>query len=119
MTGPGTVLALAVAAGLGSTIRYLLGQRWDRERPDGTLAANTAGSLLVGVLLGAGVPASVWTWAAVGFCGGLTTFSTWMVQSVRSEPGAESRVRWRVVVTTLVLALAACTAGWCLGRVLG
>lgn len=58
--------------------------------PWGTLFVNALGSFLLGLVLGAGVtPADSWlsfegahAFAAVGFCGGLTTFSTFSLQTL-------------------------------------
>ena len=51
---------------------------------DGTLVANLLGCLLIGVLV-AQPPrrARLFLWGGIGFCGSLTTFSTWMLQLTR------------------------------------
>ena len=84
------VLAAVAAGGaLGTIGRYelslaepIVGGRF----PWTTLAVNLAGSLLLGVVLAALADRStapVWRpFLAVGVCGGLTTFSTWMMESV-------------------------------------
>ena len=74
-----TVLALALAGGLGSALRFLFTTRW-RER--GTLAVNLVGSAVLGALVGAEAGRDVLLVAGVGFCGGLTTFSTYAVEVV-------------------------------------
>lgn len=61
--------------------------------PWGTLAVNVAGSALLGFLVGAqahlGMPPSVMALAGIGFCGGLTTFSTLGYETLRLlEDGA-------------------------------
>lgn len=58
--------------------------------PWGTLFVNALGSFLLGLLLGGGVTsADSWlsfegahAFAVVGFCGGLTTFSTFSLQTL-------------------------------------
>jgi CrcB protein len=60
------------------------------EFPWGTLCVNVVGSFLLGAILGAGVVPSegavaferLHAFAAVGFCGGLTTFSTFSLQNL-------------------------------------
>ncbi len=76
-----------------SEIRYLPRHRdtgrWVQERTGssfavGTLTVNLSGAFLLGVLAGNGDVASMGVVAGVGFLGGFTTFSTWMVETVRS-----------------------------------
>ena len=51
----------------------------------GDLASNLLGCLLIGVLTAAPGPrARLLLWGAIGFCGSLTTFSSWMLQLVRA-----------------------------------
>jgi fluoride exporter len=51
--------------------------------PLGTLAVNLTGALGLGVLVGLAAPHRVAFLLGTGFAGGYTTFSTWMVESVR------------------------------------
>ena len=85
------IVAIAAGGALGTLARYGV------ERgvvvsatgfPWATFAVNIAGSLLLGVILT--VVAERWPptryvrpFAAIGFCGGFTTFSTFMVEAVR------------------------------------
>jgi CrcB protein len=77
--------AVAVAAGLGAVLRYLVDTAVQRRTrgdfPYGTLLINLTGSLLLGVSTGlalhhglARTPALI---VGVGFAGGYTTLSTW------------------------------------------
>ena len=85
MTAAGCALG-GVCRYLGMTlVARLLGERF----PWGTLAVNAVGSFLLGLLLAlvAGVE-SGWlasdgaqVFAMIGFCGGLTTFSTFSLQT--------------------------------------
>jgi CrcB protein len=85
----------------------------------GTLAVNVLGSAVLGVLLGwAAAPSWLTALLGTGFCGTLTTFSTFGADVVRL---VEQR-RWPVVAAylagTLVLGLGAALAGHALGSVL-
>ncbi|WP_082514934.1 CrcB family protein [Yonghaparkia sp. Root332] len=120
------VLALAGAGAVGALLRYLVGVALPARRalPWGVLLVNLVGSFVAGIGLAA-VDDPVLRLAIVtGFCGGLTTFSTHAVDTVRlalgeiGVDGAHGRAaaaRWTVaaanVVLTLVLALAAVLAG--------
>ncbi len=93
------MLILAVLAGgmLGAPARYLVDRavqaRHDSVFPWGTYAVNMGGSALLGFLLGAqhhlGLPSAVFALLGTGFCGGLTTFSTFGYETLRLlEDGA-------------------------------
>ena len=85
-----TELLVFAGGAIGSVLRYLT-DRWVQARhrlnlPLGTLAVNLAGCLVIGVVLGA-VAHAGWNprWQsllAVGFCGGLTTYSAFSVEVV-------------------------------------
>ncbi|MGK4598571.1 fluoride efflux transporter CrcB [Amycolatopsis sp. w19] len=86
-----TVLFVALGGGLGAILRYLTDRRVQAWRnsafPWGTLTVNVVGSAILGVLTGwalhGGQPDAVRALLAVGFCGGLTTFSTFGYETLR------------------------------------
>ncbi len=85
-----TVLLVFVGGALGAPARYLL-DRWVQSRhswrfPVGTLLVNVVGCLLIGAIAG-GLAHRHWSpqvqaLLGTGFCGGLTTFSTFSVETV-------------------------------------
>lgn len=85
-----SILAISVGASFGAVFRWLLGtwlNRFFPNIPPGTLAANLIGGYIIGV--GIAFFASVaalapeWRLAVItGFCGGLTTFSTFSAELV-------------------------------------
>jgi CrcB protein len=84
--------------------------------PWGTLTVNVAGSLVLGAVAGgvtnAGTPGWVLTLVGTGFCGALTTFSTFGYETVRLvEDGAwlEALVN---VSLSLTVGFLACAGGW-------
>jgi CrcB protein len=77
-----TALLVALGAAVGAPLRYLAGHLLDRRVPWGTLIANLAGSAVLGVLVGAAVDGNWLALLGAGFCGGLTTYSAFAVQTV-------------------------------------
>ena len=115
-----TPLLVAVGAMVGAPLRLLvlqLAARAGREPALGTLAVNVGGSALLGVLLGlADVPPGVVALVGTGFCGALTTFSTFGADVLRL---AEERALGRALAyvgATIVLGLGAAAAGYVLSR---
>lgn len=73
-----TYLCIAVGGGLGSALRYSLALLL-QQAPYGTYVANSIACLLLGILLGYQTSygtTSLFLLLAIGFCGGLSTFST-------------------------------------------
>ncbi|UMG91060.1 CrcB family protein [Nocardioides sp. TF02-7] len=105
-----TLLWVAVGAALGAPLRFHLGTRLDGRLPMGTLTANLVGSLLLGAAAGASLDGAAWALVATGFCGGLTTYSAFAVQS--RDLGARRGTAYAVV--TIGLGLLACAAGFAL-----
>jgi CrcB protein len=80
-----------LGGGLGAVCRYLLGLAADgllgTRFPLGTLAANMTGCLLIGVAVALSArvrffPPSARLFLMTGFLGGLTTFSTYALETV-------------------------------------
>ncbi|MFI7133258.1 fluoride efflux transporter CrcB [Nonomuraea sp. NPDC050153] len=88
-----TLLLIVLGAAVGAPLRYLADRavqaRHDTVFPWGTLAVNVAGSALLGFLAGLPVGGGVMALAGTGFCGALTTYSTFGYETVRLvEEGA-------------------------------
>lgn len=85
-----SVVAISVGASLGALLRWTLGVQLNSQFPaipPGTLAANLLGAYIIGlgVAVFAAFPALPTEWRLLvitGFCGGLTTFSTFSVELV-------------------------------------
>ena len=83
-----SILAIAVGAALGALLRWVLGTRLNSAFPTippGTLAANLIGAYVIGLGIAffAAMPALSPEWRLLiitGFCGGLTTFSTFSAE---------------------------------------
>ena len=105
-----TLLYVAVGAALGAPLRFVLGQLLDGRLPWGTIAVNVTGSLLLGLLSGLALEGPVAALLGAGFCGALTTYSTFAVQAWERGP----RLGLLTVALTVPPALAACALGFAL-----
>jgi fluoride exporter len=84
------IIAISIGASLGGLLRWWLGTTLNPHFPaipPGTLAANLLGGYVVGVAVAgfASYPALPPEWrlfVITGFCGGLTTFSTFSAEVV-------------------------------------
>ena len=110
------IVAVGIGGALGSMSRYLVSYVWLAEQsllgfPAGTFTVNAAGSLLMGFLLemlGAGTA----SWLlSVGFCGGFTTFSTFMNESLSLMRADSALLMALYVGGSVVLGLLAVFAG--------
>ena len=73
---------IALAGGLGAVIRFLL-SGWIGKLPWGILVANILASFVVGLVFrSADTNGFVAALVVTGFCGGLSTFSTFSAQTV-------------------------------------
>ena len=91
-----TPLYVALGAAVGAPLRFLAAL-W-MPGPRATLLVNVVGSALLGALVHPSP--SVAALVGIGFCGALTTFSTFAVEVAQSRS-------WRYAVLTLVLCLGA------------
>ncbi len=100
-----TALLVALGAAIGAPLRYLVDQavsrRHDSVFPWGTFVVNVAGSFLLGLLaaLGLRAGAPVLALAGTGFCGALTTYSTFGYETIRL---LQERARLVAVLNVLV-----------------
>ncbi|MCW2701541.1 MAG: crcB [Blastococcus sp.] len=115
-----TPLLVAAGALVGAPLRLLvtrLAGRGGRDPAVGTLAVNVAGSAVLGAVLGlAEVADWVVALVGVGFCGTLTTFSTFGADTVRLTEARAAVRAAAYVMATLVLGIGAAAAAWLLAR---
>ncbi len=95
-----SIVAIAVGAALGALLRWQLGDKLNSvfpTLPPGTLVANLVGAYVVGLAIAffATYPDISPEWrllVVTGFCGGLTTFSTFSAEIVGLLQ--EGRMSW-------------------------
>ena len=110
-----TILLVALGAAVGAPLRYFTDRtiqaRHDSVFPWGTLTVNVVGSMLLGLLIGGaaagGVSPAVVAAAGPGFCGGLTTYSTFSYETVRLAEGGSVLYGFGNIALSLAAGLAA------------
>ncbi len=118
------LVVVGAAGAVGAVSRHVLDLGLRRRFPDGPsvgiLLANIVGSFVLGWFTGfaAGhaVDPDVRLAVAVGFCGGLTTFSTFVAQLAEQIEGGRPTVALRWAALMLVTGLVAAGLGIAIGR---
>lgn len=102
-----TPLLVLLGGGVGSGLRYLAGRTLDRPQMHwGTLLVNVLGSFILGAIA-FNLNQSLLALLGIGFCGGLTTYSSFAVQGV----GHDHPINWNYLALTLGACLAASALG--------
>ncbi|SOD70726.1 camphor resistance protein CrcB [Jatrophihabitans sp. GAS493] len=123
-----TLTLIFLGGALGSVLRYLTDRSvtgW-RERvrpgdlfPYGTLLVNVIGCFILGVVTAGSVDAHwggrVVALVGTGLCGGLTTFSTFAVESVQLRRHRRAGVMLAYLAASLLLGIGAAQLGWLVG----
>jgi CrcB protein len=121
-----TVLLVLIGGAVGAPVRYLadlfIQSRHDSVFPWGTFTVNAVGSLVLGATAGgvsaAGGPQWLLTLVGTGFCGALTTFSTFGFETVRLVEEGSLLEAGLNVSASLATGMAACVGGWALAAAL-
>jgi CrcB protein len=113
-----TVALVFLGAIIGAPLRYLTDRavqsRHDSLFPWGTFTVNVTGCLILGALIGAGaaIPDSVLSLLGTGFCGALTTYSTFSYETLRLIEQKAYFYATANVVISLVAGLGATLIGY-------
>jgi fluoride exporter len=106
------ILVVALAGALGAVVRFLAARflaAW------AVLLVNVVGSFIAGAATAAIGDPQLQLIVITGFCGGLTTFSTFSVETVQFATAGRWRRALVNVATNLVLGLAAAALGLWVG----
>lgn len=123
---PRMLIALLAGGFVGTVLRALLADAWTHDPsswPWATLAVNVVGALLLGIVVAVlrARPTTSLYWRPLlgtGLCGGLTTFSALPLELVRMADGDAVGLAAAYLAASVVLGLAAVTAGWRIGAAL-
>lgn len=115
-----TVAMVLLGGAIGAPMRYLVDlliqSRHDSVFPWGTFTVNVVGSLILGVTAAAvsalGPPAWVLGLVGTGFCGALTTFSTFGFETIRLLEEGSVHTAVANCAASLTFGMAACAGGY-------
>ena len=119
---PLIAVAVIAAGSIAAVVRYLVSQAFARGTgfPWAVLTVNLVGSLIGGAVLGlaerAAVGADLRIILLTGLCGGLTTFSTFSVETIQLLQAGKTRVAVLSVAGNLVLGVGAAALAYLLLR---
>jgi CrcB protein len=117
-----TVLMVVLGGAVGAPARYLT-DRWVQSRHDsgfpwGTFTVNAVGSLILGVVTGAAASPTVTALVGIGFCGALTTYSTFGYETVQLAAGRAGLFAVLNALGSVAAGLGAAGLGLALGAAL-
>ncbi|HEX6855571.1 MAG TPA: CrcB family protein [Streptosporangiaceae bacterium] len=117
-----TALLVVLGAVAGAPLRYLadnaIGARCRPGVPWGIILVNVAGCGLLGFLAGWPAAPGLMALAGTGFCGTLTTYSTFSYETVRLARSGARRTALAAVAVSLAGGLAAAYAGLAVAHLL-
>lgn len=110
-----TLLMVALGAVVGAPLRYLVDRyvqaRYGAGFPWGTLAVNLAGSFVLGLVLGLRLSPALTALIGTGFCGALTTYSTFSWEALSFARRGERAKAFAYVLVSLLAGLGAAALG--------
>lgn len=126
MNSLGNILAVFAGGGLGAVLRYLTGMYLVSTRfgsAPATLCVNVIASFILGFAFGyfvlkPDIPPQVKLFITCGFCGGLSTFSTFALESLRMFETSETITAIVYIGLSVLLCILAAAAGVFAGKML-
>jgi len=119
------LLIVTIGAGLGGGLRYWLSNYIAKVLPIffpyGTLAVNLLGSIILGILIfgfeeRGNLSISMKLFLGVGFCGGLTTFSTFSLETFNLLRNTEFLLAGLNIFTNVIFTLIGIYIGYLITR---
>jgi len=111
-----TVIAVLAAGAAGALLRFLVARRFAARPVGAVLVVNVAGSAIGGAVLAlaelGSVSGDIRLVLLTGFCGGLTTFSTFGVETIQLVMDGKARLAALSVLANLVLGIGAAAVAY-------
>jgi CrcB protein len=112
-------LLVILGAAVGAPLRYatdrVVQSRHDTGFPWGTFTVNVVGSFVLGVVVGAAASPPVVALVGTGFCGALTTYSTFGYETVQLAAGGSRLFAGFYALGSVLAGLGAAGLGLAIG----
>jgi len=114
------LLAIFIGGGIGSIIRYLVGllctHHLSYNLPLATFIVNILGSFIIGLAISfflhkTGIPQAYKLAITVGFCGGLSTFSSFSIEVLNMLKDGDYLRSFIYVILSIIICFAAAFIG--------
>ncbi|HEX2944986.1 MAG TPA: fluoride efflux transporter CrcB [Clostridia bacterium] len=116
------LLYIGFGGALGSIARYRLGklltEKMNKTFPAGTFLTNISGALLLGLVVSLRPPAGIMLFAAEGFLGAYTTFSTFMYEGFNLFQENEKLNAFIYILGSLFLGIVGYVSGFGIGKLI-
>jgi CrcB protein len=116
------LLYIGFGGALGSIARYRLGklltEKMNKAFPAGTFLINISGALLLGLVVCLRPPAGIMLFAAEGFLGAYTTFSTFMYEGFNLFQENEKLNAFIYILGSLFLGVLGYVSGFGIGKLI-
>jgi len=107
------ILAVFIGSGIGGVFRWAISQWLNGQYPLGTFAVNAIGCFLIGLLTKIlPTDANLRMLLLTGFCGGFTTFSTFMNENIIMMRGSQLLFSIAYIILSLSIGLLAAWLGY-------
>jgi fluoride exporter len=114
-------LLVGLGGAIGSIMRYsitLISSFVALPSLIGTLTANVLGSIIIGIIVGSCDKGSFYLFAAIGVCGGFTTFSTFSSQSLSLLQTGRYSAAMLYIAASVIICLLSVWIGLKIGHML-
>lgn len=111
------IILIVLGGFLGAVIRYFLSKKYNNKLPFGTFLINMVGSFILGYLFYLSDSTNLYAFIGIGFCGALTTFSTFKLETFQLVINKQSLTSILYTFISYIVGILAAYVGYYFGVV--